>query len=55
MKIYHSILILLAVVGSVFFLVHDKDSKAIYFLLVTIWLSSFELVDDDEEDTDNKE
>lgn len=54
MKIYHSILILLALVGSIFFLVHNNDIKAIYFLITTIWLCSFELVEDDD-DTDSKE
>lgn len=52
MRQYHSICYFLALIGSAYFLIRGVDSKAIYFLLMAMWLSSYEVEDDDDGDCD---
>lgn len=53
MRAYHSICFLLALIGSAYFLIRGVDTKAIYFLIMAVWLCSYE-VEDDEGDNDKE-
>lgn len=50
MRAYQSICFFLALVGSAYFLIRGIDTKAIYFLIMAMWLSSYVIEDDEDED-----
>ena len=50
MEIYHKFCIIATLIASAVFLFLGNDTKAVYFLIVSLWLSSFYIEADDDDD-----
>ena len=50
MEIYHKFCIIATLIASAVFLFLGNDTKAVYFLIVSLWISSFYIEADDDDD-----